>query len=337
MIDCQFHWHPPELCEHDLGRSGHPRATRIAGGYRYELSPVETQEFTARFIDLDAQLAHAAEASVDAVVSSPSAAGDVGARADLGEAKELAAMLNEAGARAQEQHTGRFHGLAVLPMQDVAAAIETLEHAIGGLGLRGVCVFSNVAGASIASRELWPLWERVEQMGAPAFLHPTGCFRDERVAAFDMERPLGYMFDTSLAVLALIVSGVLDAYPGLRIVHPHLGGTLPFLAGRLEVYRRRGLWPGVEQPIDAYLRRLHFDTVSASPAALAMAIETVGIDRLLLATDYPYWSLAEGVAFVMDNVPAEHLAGVCHGHAEALLGLDDATSGTAVDTLTSAP
>lgn len=321
MIDCQFHWHPPALCEHDVGRQWYPRATRIAGGYRYELSPVETQEFTARFIDLDAQLAAASEAGVDAVVSSPSAAGDVSVRADLGEAVELAAMLNDAYAAAQSAHPDRFHGLAVLPMQDASAALAELDRAIVDRGLRGVCIFSNVAGGSIATDALRPVYQRIEELDVPVFLHPTGCFRDERVAAFDMERPLGYMFDTSFAVLSLIVGGILDDHPRLRIVQPHLGGTLPFLAGRLETYRRRGLWPGLEQPIASYLRRLYFDTVSATPEALALARRVCDEERLLFASDYPYWSFDDGVRFVIENVPGDRLDGICHGHAEALLGL----------------
>lgn len=321
VIDCQFHWHPPALLEHDLGRRDYPRATRVTDGYDYELSSVETQHFTARYIDLDTQLAAAADAGIDAVVSGPSASGDVGGRTDLVEAVDVATLLNEEAAGAQRANPGRFYGLAVVPMQDVSSAVEVLDRAIVELGLRGVCIYSNVGGAPIATPELRPLYERIAQLDVPVFLHPTGCFREPRVGPFDMERPLGYMFDTSFAALSLIVSGILDAFPALRIVHPHLGGTLPFLAGRMETYRRGGLWPDLTDPISSHLRRLYFDTVSATPGALALACEVGDEDRLLFASDYPYWSLEEGLAFVRDHLPPERLRGVCATHAERLLGL----------------
>ncbi len=321
VIDCQFHWHPPALLEHDLGRADYPRATRVEDGYRYELSAVETQHFTARFIDLDTQLAEAAAAGIDVVVCGPSASGDVGGRADLGEAVEVATLLNEEVARAQEAHPGRLYGIAVLPMQDVSAAIEVLDHAIGKLGLYGVGVYSNIGEASIATPELRPLYERIEELDVPILLHPTGCFRDERVAPFDMERPLGYMFDSSFAVLSLIVSGILDACPDLRVVHPHLGGTLPFLAGRMEAYRQGGLWPDMTEPISGYLRRLYFDTASYTPGALALAREVGSEDRLLFGSDYPYWSFADGLDFIRENLPEDLFAAVCQTNAERLLGL----------------
>ena len=284
---------------------------------------METQNFMGRFIDLDFQLEAAAQAGVDTVISGPSAVGDVGARPDLGEAREVATLLNEEAARAQREHPGRFYGLGVLPMQDVGAAIQTLEHAVGELGLPGVCIYSNVGGEPIATAELRPLYARIEQLGVPIILHPTDCFRQDRVARFNAERPLGYMFDSSFAALSLIVSGVLDAFPDLRVVVPHLGGTLPFLAGRMETYRRGGLWPGLDQPIASYLRRLYFDTVSATPGALALTRELADPDHLLFGSDYPYWSFEAAVEFVRDNVEPEVHAAVFHRNAERLLGIGE--------------
>jgi aminocarboxymuconate-semialdehyde decarboxylase len=331
MIDCQFHWHPPALCEHDVGRAAPPRATPISGGYRYEVTPVETQNFTGRFIDLDAQMQAARDAGIEAVVSGPSAVGDVGARPDVGEAVEVATLLNEEAAQAQSQYPGRFHGLAVLPMQDTQAALDVLDHAIQRLELCGVCVYSNVGGEPIATDELRSVWARIEQLDKPVFLHPTDCFRHERVAAFATERPLGYLFDSSFAAMSLIVSGTLDSVPGLRVVLPHLGGTLPYLVGRMETYRRGGLWPGITEPIAAYLRRFYFDSVSATPGALRLAREIVDDDHLLFATDYPYWSLEDGVRFVLDNVEPELLEAVCHGNAERLLGWPAEETPAAID------
>ena len=139
------------------------------------------------------------------------------------------------------------------------------------------------------------------------------------------------MFDTSIAMLSLVVGGILDACPRLQVVHPHLGGTLPFLAGRVETYRRAGLWPGLTEPIAGYLRRVWLDTVSATPEALALVRELAGDDHLLFATDYPYWTFEAGMAFVREHVPADRLAAVCHHNAETLLGLPGRGDGRAAD------
>jgi aminocarboxymuconate-semialdehyde decarboxylase len=319
MIDAQFHWHPQEFCELHIGRREYPRVREVADGYLYEVSPQETWSFTREFVDLDFALQRVAEVGVTSVISSPAIGGDVGNRS-LSDAIETVELLNSTAARAQETHPDAFYGLAVLPMQDTAAALAALDRAVA-LGLYGICVFSNINGADIADRRLWPLYRRVEQLGLPVFLHPTRCLREPRAAAYALERPLGYMFDTSIATLSLIVSGLMDACPGLRFVHPHLGGTLPFLSGRIETYRRGNLWPALEAPIEHYLRRLYFDTVSGTPGALSLALALVDADHLLFATDWPYFSPYESVTFVRQHLPRELRPGVFHLNAAKLLGL----------------
>lgn len=326
-IDAQFHWHPREFCELHIGRRAYPRVREIADAYLYEVSEQETWRYSREFVDLEFALARVAEAGVTSVISSPAIGGDVGYRS-LTDAMEVVELLNSAAARAQASHPGAFYGLAVVPMQDTATALAVLDQAIG-LGLRGLCVFSNIDGDGIADRRLWPVYQRAEELDLPVFLHPTSCFREQRLMVNELERPLGYMFDTSIAMLSLIVSGLMDECPRLRIVHPHLGGTLPYLMGRIETYRRRGLWPRLESPIGSYLRRLYFDTVSATPGALSLALDVIEPDHLLFATDFPYFSPEDGVAFVNDYVPAEMLPGVLHRNVEDLLrmGVSDTRSG----------
>jgi aminocarboxymuconate-semialdehyde decarboxylase len=319
IIDAQFHWHPPEFCELHIGRRAYPRVREDTDGYLYEVSEHEIWRFSREFVDLEFALSRVADAGVTSVISSPAIGGDVSDRS-LTDAIEVVDLLNSTAARAQALHPDRFHGLAVLPMQDTSAALATLERA-AAQGLRGLCLFSNVNGADIADRELWPVYQRAEELELPIFLHPTRCFREPRITAHELERPLGYMFDTSIAVLSLVVSGVMDAFPTLKIVHPHLGGTLPYLVGRIETYRRGILWAHLDEPIASYLRRLYFDTVSGTPGALSLALEVGDADHLLFATDFPYFSAEEGVTFVKDHLEAEMLPGVLHSHAEELLRL----------------
>ena len=149
---------------------------------------------------------------------SPNLIGDV-TWYELGEARETLALLHEEYARAQARLGSRFIGLCMLPLQDTAAAIETLDHAIVELGLRGVLMNVAPAGRSLVSELTLPVFERIEQLGVPIFLHPAN-----RSLVWDFAAPfgrlaesgLGWMFDTSLAALSLITSGTLDRFPRAR-------------------------------------------------------------------------------------------------------------------------
>jgi aminocarboxymuconate-semialdehyde decarboxylase len=319
VIDCQWHWYPPAFCDVLLARETYPRARRDGDGYVYEPSPREAWRYTREFVDLDHQFALMDEAGIDVVVASPSIAGDVTAL-DPAEGRATAELLNEELAAAQRRHPDRFRALAVLPLQDVAASIELLDDAVARLGLRGVLLHSNVAGGSITDLELWPIYARLQELEVPVFLHPTRAFPEERIRALALEPPLAYMFDTTVAALSLVLAGVLDAYPALKVVHPHLGGALPYLVDRVDVYRSQGRWQ-LEGSVRSYLPRFYTDTVSESPEALRLAIELYGIDRILFSTDHPYFSARQGVAFVREQLDGADAERVLVGNAAALLGL----------------
>jgi aminocarboxymuconate-semialdehyde decarboxylase len=318
-VDCQSHWYPPVFCAARSGAGTYPRCTREGDDYVFEVSEYEVLRVRREFHDLDLQLDMMRGAGIETVVSSPVVLGDVTAL-ELGEARDLVAMLNETLAAMQAKYSNSFYGLAVLPLQDVEEALVALETAIGRLGLRGVLIHSNVDGASIARRELWPLYERIEQLGVPMFLHPTRACHAERVREYNLERPLVYMFDTTLAAMSLVVGGVVDAFPRLTIVHPHLGGTLPYLLERVEEYRRMGFWD-VEKPIRAYLQRFYTDTVSGSKRALQQAVDVYGIDHVVFATDFPYFRADDAMRFVNDSLSVEDAHRVLTVNAQELLGV----------------
>lgn len=318
VIDCQWHWYPPAFLEAQLSRRSHPLCERVDDAYVFRPSSEEAWRYTRDYFDLERQLEVMDGAGIDVVVASPVIAGDV-TGVEAVEGRYMAELLNEELARAQRAHPDRFAGLAVLPLQDVPAAIEVLDDAIGRLGLAGVLLHSNVAGASIAAPGMLPLYERMEALGVPVFLHPTRSFPQERFRDFALEPPLGYMFDTTVAALSLIVAGVLDRYPALKLVHPHLGGTLPYLADRVDVYRGQGRWP-LERPVRDYLPRFFTDTVSESPQALRMAIELYGLDRLLFSSDWPYFPARLGIDFVRRHLDEHAARAVFEDNARRLLG-----------------
>lgn len=319
VIDCQWHWYPRAACEAQLKRTSHPLWRRDGDGYLFEPTSGEVWRYGPDYVDLDRQLEIMAAAGIDTAVVSPVIAADVSAL-DVGDAREMCAIYNEEIARAQRLYPGRIYGLAMVPAQDAEAAIETLDDAVRRLGLVGVLMHSNVDGGSIADRSLWPFYARAEKLGIPVFLHPTRTAAEGRVTDYALEHPLSYMFETTIAALSLIVGGVLDAFPGLDVVHPHFGGTLPYLVDRVDVYRRLGRWQ-LERPVAEYLPRFYTDTVSESPGALRMAIEAYGVQRMLFASDFPYFPAADGVRFVQENLAPADAEQVFAGNARRLLGI----------------
>lgn len=292
VVDYQTHWLPAAYLDGLVGAPGLPRAERTGEGYRFETPDGAGWMFTVKHTDLDLHLADMAAHGVDLMVSSP---GIIGEFAGLhGTAlHEAADRLNEACATAQREHPDSFAGLAVLPMTDPELAVRVLDRAIGELGLRGVCIYSNTGGTTpISLPELLPVYQRIEAWGVPLFLHPS-----TRSLAFDdrlspvVERGLAWMCDTAIAAASLVVDGVLDACPGLVVVHPHLGGVLPYAVGRLSASAR--VIGREVRPVADYLSdRFYTDTAADTAGAFPLAIQTYGGHRILYATDFPFRSRA---------------------------------------------
>ena len=308
VVDYQTHWYPSAYLESIRGRSGYPRATVVDGGYLYEGPGEDHRVLDRRFFDLEVHLSDMDEHGIDVMVCSPNLVGEVTVL-PLPEARETAHLLNEEMARAQRELPGRFVGLAMLPMQDAGAAIEVLEDAVRRLHLSGVCILSHVAGRPIASSETLPIFRRIAELGVPVFLHPanrSSSFHTGEIRP--IENGLNWLVDTSKAALSLIFSGTLDACPGLTVVHPHTGGVLPYVISRIAstalptgttVERP----PTTELSPERYLReRFYADSVNPTAGALGLAIAAYGLERILLATDYPWQPRGPRLADVHANV-----------------------------------
>jgi aminocarboxymuconate-semialdehyde decarboxylase len=323
IVDCQAHWYPRAYFGELAKRVDYPTATRVNGGFVYEPRAGERWQLGARFVDLDFQLEDAAANGTDLIVISPAVFGDVTDR-PLEEAVATARMLNDEFAQAQRAYPSRVLSLAVLPMQDPAAAIEELDRAAGELGLRAVCLHSSIAGGRIGKEPSWPVYERMVELGLPIFLHPTRSFAADDLKDGGFDNAVGLMLDSTIGALSLIYDGVLDRLPELRVVHPHLGGVLPYLLGRIEEEDRKP-WAGrrAERAASDYLRdQFWTDTVSRVPQALELARATYGPERLLFSSDYPYWDRADGLAFVREHLPKDEVERVLGANAAELLGLE---------------
>jgi aminocarboxymuconate-semialdehyde decarboxylase len=322
IVDAQCHWFSPTLLDALLDLDDYPRCRRDGDGYAFEVAPGRFVPWGAAFTDLEHQLEMFAAAGVDAIVSSSGSFGDVD-RLEPGRAGEVAHELNAERATAERAHAGHFYGLATLPWQDTDAALAALDDAVVHLGLRGVLVHSNIDGAPIDSDACRPVYARIAELGVPLFIHPTRSIAEARLRDYGLEYLVGFVFDTSLAALRLVLNGIVAEYPGLRVVLPHCGGTLPYLAGRIDASHEKpySLGRRLDPLPSEQLRGFYTDTVSQDADTLAFAGRFFADGHMLFASDYPFFSVEQQLTFVRDRLADSDRAAVLGGNAETLLRL----------------
>jgi aminocarboxymuconate-semialdehyde decarboxylase len=255
---------------------------------RFTFPTGTTRTMLPAMADLDARLHHLDECGIDVQVLSTWI--DMFGY-DLPE--ELAAdfhrSINEGLAEAVSSRPDRFSFFASVPLPWGDAAAAVLEDAVTRLGAVGSMIGTNVNGSYLDDERLTPFWRASERLDAPVELHPVNVAAADRLRANELSNFLGNPFDTTIAASSLIFGGVLDRHPGLRFVLVHGGGYLPYAVGRLSHGRTaRGVVPELLRAPEDYLDRFFFDTVVYSPAVLGALASIVGVDRLVLGTDYPF-------------------------------------------------
>ena len=195
----------------------------------------------------------------------------------------------------------RFKGFAILPMQDVRAAIAELERAVRVLGLAGAMIGDHVNGTMYDDARFSPLWSVAEQLGAILFLHQASpTLVSSRIDRYHLSNTVGNPVERTLSFAALVFGGVIDAHPSLRFVLGHGGGYAPYAAGRMDWGWR---WRAearerVTRPPSEYLGRFHYDCITHSEAALRFLVDVAGIDRVVFGTDYPGFAAGkEGASY----------------------------------------
>lgn len=210
---------------------------------------------------------------------------------DVAFARDLARRCNTFMAELVQRHPQRYRALAILPLPDVGAALEELNHALDTLGLNGVILQASYGPQYLGDPAFEPLMTELNRRGTVAFLHPTTPPGSDvpqlAVPGFMVE----FVFDTTRALANLIVSGTFERHPAIRWIVAHAGGAAPYLTGRFE--RGGELMPKLReqapQGARAYLSRLHYDTaISTGPEPLGVLSGLVGPGQILYGSDYPY-------------------------------------------------
>jgi len=221
----------------------------------------------------------------------------------------VAKNANDVLAAAIDAHPDRFLGFATVAPKDVETAVAELERTVNELGFKGWNTHSNFGDSYLDDRRYWPILAKVGELGVPIYLHPTV----PRMADFlDHDLTLsaatfGFGVDASFAMMRLIMSGALDAFPRLTIILGHYGEALPFLVERVDRRYRRGRTdPGVSgvpssaQAPSYYLKNNLVVTTSGNylPQALTCSLDVLGTDRIALGTDHPYENMRECMEFL---------------------------------------
>ncbi len=302
IVDVHNHFAVPEYLELLMGRTGFPSVERQGDGYLIHVSPMDSYVLPDGMFRLDTRMEEMEQSNVDRhVMSVIVPAGEVADDRSLN--IELAQAANEGLARIQREQPGHFTTMATLPLLDADASVRELDRAVNELGLRSVMITSNVAGKQLDSEDLWPVYARAERLGIPLMIHPSWPVMAQHLEGWTLAVNLGFLFDSSVAMMRVILSGVMDQFPRLTFILCHLGSTIPYVIGRLNRTGgpRSGNWGNNSQAPFEYFKRVYIDTVSRHRPSIVMAKQTMGHDRLLFGTDYPYGTIDPMIADVVEN------------------------------------
>lgn len=205
---------------------------------------------------------------------------------------ESARIQNDNLAAVATDHPDRFLVMgATVPLQDIDLAIAELDRAVDDLGFKGLQIGGTIDGRNLDEPRFRPFWEAIEAKGVPVILHPSGYPESQRFGDYFLTNCIGNPLETMVAATRMIFSGLFEEHPGIKLVLLHGGGYLPFYSSRADHTwevrpETRAAIP--DHPPSYYMKRLYYDTMVFQPLYLRHLFEVVGVDRVMLGTDYPF-------------------------------------------------
>lgn len=205
---------------------------------------------------------------------------------------QAAKIVNDDMAAQQKRYPERIRFMCSLPWQHPKLAVAELKRACDELGAVGVMVMASIAGVSLTDRQFAPIWKEIDRRGLPVLVHPSAPpgTKELDVAKYNLIASVGFMFDTSLAVSRMIFDGFFDRYEKLKLIAAHGGGTLPYIAGRLDICFDK--MPACREKISrrpsTYLKQIYYDSVVFQQESLELAVKVGGEDKVLYGSDYPH-------------------------------------------------
>jgi len=250
---------------------------------------------------------------------------------------ELARMANDGLAELVHRHPERFPAfIASLPMNNIDAALREIDRAIGDLGARGVQVFTNVAGEPLSAQRFRPIFARMVEHDLPIWVHPMrgpqfSDYPSEAASHDEIWFTFGWPYETTACMTRLIYSGLFDELPRVKIITHHMGGMIPYFAGRIGLGFRQIFFgtptrnPGAETLRKApgdYFRMLYADTaLNGEAAATRCGHAFFGTEHCLFATDAPF-DAEQGRGLIARTIAAVEALDISAAEHDRILSLN---------------
>jgi aminocarboxymuconate-semialdehyde decarboxylase len=318
IIDAHAHVIVPEISRAAAPQeSWRPHVYRDENGAQVvELDGRPIRSAVGEFVDVDAILAAQDAAGVDRIVLSPWVP-LLWYDAEPADALRRARIQNDALSELVRAHPERIAALGTVPLQNPAVAARELERLMEDGTLSGIELAASVRGVYLGDERFELFWEAVERSCALVFIHPTTRgFETEAFRQYYLWNTVGNPFETTISAAHMVMAGVMERHPRLRVLLGHGGGAILALRGRLR--HAHGFQPQArarlsESPDDS-LRRFYYDSLTHDPELMCALVEFAGPERVLLGSDYPFDMGDERAA---DGVRA---AGLDPDAEEAILG-----------------
>jgi aminocarboxymuconate-semialdehyde decarboxylase len=245
------------------------------------------------------------------------------APAEIG--REFSRMQNDAMARFCARDSNRLFFFATVPLQDVPASVGEFDRAVRELGARGL----NIGEASAAlgrypDDEIFhPLYAKAEELDVPIFFHPFPPGIASGTGENQLDWMAGYLHQSTVAAASMLLGGIFDLFPRLKLILPHGGGALPYQFGRFEYAARRMRGSKVKRELREYLPNLYFDCLIHDPKARRFLVDFAGARQVLVGDNYLGWDAVDGFELVrslgLSTADEERIMG---GNATELFKLD---------------
>ena len=285
----------------------------------------QNPRITERLLDLGAlRLKEMDEAGVDMQVLSHGTASAQGQ-----DAVSITKRVNDRLADFCDSNPGRFAAFAALPVSHPNEAASELERAVVKRAFKGAMIHGLSEGEFLDAKKFWPIFERAAKLEVPIYLHPSvphpaviDSYYKDYVGDFPMftRAAWGFTVETATQAIRLVLSGIFDKYPNLKIILGHLGETLPFLMWRVDHALSRPGGKSIKFR-DAFCNHFYVTTSgNFSNPALLCCVQELGVDRILFAVDWPYVPNKLGTGWI-EQMPLcdEDKVKVLSGNAKRLL------------------
>ena len=284
-IDVHSHFLPMETITEF---SGTLEEMKEPNSYRITIGGKVVSPMTKGFFDEKARLKEIRDLGIDRQILSPTHH-VFNYSSPLEAALKMAHSQNDGLAAVCKGNSQTFSGNATLPMQDSKAAVAELERTYSKLELDGVEIGTNIAGKNLDHESLYPVYEKIQDLKVPIFVHPNDFLGPERLSKYYMGIVVGTVAETTIAVTSLLLGGVFKKFPGLKFIFCHGGGAIPYQISRIKhALTTRDEIKGSTPFDDKDLKNLFFDSVLFDRRSMQFFVDAWGVDNVVFGTDYPF-------------------------------------------------